>query len=158
MINSCSGMGLPMRLKAVVRFAVPGFLLAMAGACDCAPNWLEQRTSPSKEFVAGVYARECGPVAPNNLRVAIRRANDESFADVATLEEAPFDAHLEWAAPDVLRVTFDCPRDGAACDPPRNRNWDVVKSVSWRGIEIEYSLSPGLQRELSGDERARVLR
>jgi hypothetical protein len=147
-----------MRPKAVVRVAIPCVLTVILSACNCAPEWLEQKASPDKAFIAGVYARACGSVRPNNVRVAIRRASDESFADVATIEEAPFEAHVEWAATDVLRVTFDCPYGGSACDPPRNRNWNVVKNAVWGSIRIEYSLSSRLQRELTADERLRVLR
>lgn len=146
----------------MTRISISGFFLALVsllaaqGCSDCRADVAERR-SPDGAFVVGTYSSACGPVAPFDFRVALRRSEDSAFHDVVTIMDAPFEASAQWQGPRSVLVTFDCPFEAlAGCAPPTQRHWSVQGRGQWSGISLTYAVGARLRSTLTPDQLAQL--
>ena len=133
-----------MRPKAVARVAAL-ITLASWGCAPCEPSQVEEQVSPDGAIHAAKYRRECGPMAPFDARVALRRSTTDGWSEVAKLRETPYTLDLAWVSHRKLRVTLECPHDTRdGCLPYPERGWLVKLKPRWRDVSIEYALGPKL--------------
>lgn len=131
----------------------------VAGCSDCSPSYARQATSPDGAFVAAAYSLECGPVAPFDWRVGVRRASEKSYREIVSIHDAGFEADVRWQGNDKLLVTFECPSNAAAaCAPPTERSWSVSSSPRWMEVSITYAIGPRLAAVLTPEARAKLPR
>ena len=101
-------------------------------SCDglCGNDLLNEVTSPTGEYVAAVFERNCGATTPYITGVILRgsgeRFDPERFEDWVLAIEERSDASAVWISPDALEVTY------TSSGAPR------TKRTEWRGITVKY--------------------
>lgn len=148
-----------MSRKVAYSTVVTTLLLPLVGCEDCPRAVLQRTLSPDQAFEAAVYSDACGPTAPFDTRVGLRRVRDPSFTEVTSIKDAAFEPNLKWVSPAVLQVEFECPKDPiAACQPPTERFWSVTTTSAVGQVRIEYRVGARLRSVLSPDALAKVLK
>jgi hypothetical protein len=147
------------RTGAVSRIFAVAVLAEVWGCEDsCPPTSLLQEMSPSRQYSAGVYTYDCGPVPPFNAYVGLSR-RDEKPTQIASIVEAPMEPRPKWLSDTELQVVFDCSLEAEAlCAPSPGRHWSVTKSAKWRDVRITYVASDKLRARLSAADVERLLR